>query len=277
VEAIKKAPGVVGLGVGLLLMAIAAWIFGDFAPASSQTPSSDSLLPTAQAYVQSGVLDEAAGMWEDTLAQNPDDATAHYQLGLITAITDPDEAVPHLDRAAQLDESLIDPVRELKNTLRRAAFAEEPAYRLVLVGQSLADLDEWGLAKEAFARATQEDPDYPEAWAYLGEAQYHTGEDGLAALEKALELNPNAFAPNAFMGLYQHRHGQPDLALVYLQTAADIEPDNPSLQEDIAAVLADLGNFTAALAHLGCQPPARRCSSHRTTPSHRPSWDGLTC
>jgi tetratricopeptide (TPR) repeat protein len=118
------------------------------------------------------------------------------------------------------------------------------------VGQSLANVDEWGLAKEAFHRATLENPDYPEAWAYLGEAQYQTGEDGLASLERAIEFNPNAFATNAFMGLYWHRQGQPDLALVYLQTAAEIEPDNPSLQEDIAAVLVDLGNFAAALAHL---------------------------
>jgi tetratricopeptide (TPR) repeat protein len=250
VDAIKRAPGVVGLAVVLLLVVGVVWVFGDFTPATPKTPSTEELLPTAQAYIQSGELDEAAGLWEAALTQNPDDPSAHYRLGLITAVTNPDEAVPHLDRAAQLDESLNDPVRELKNTLRRAAFAEEPAYRLVLVGQSLADLDAWGLAKEAFGRATQENPDYPEAWAYLGEAQYHTGGDGLAALEKSLELNPNAFAANAFMGLYQHRQGQPDLALVYLQTAADIEPDNPSLQEDIAAVLADLGNFTAALAHL---------------------------
>lgn len=255
------------MGVVILIMAVVALVFGDFAPASSQSPLGDILLPTAQAYVQSGELDAAARFWEDALAQNPNDATAHYQLGLITAITDPDEAVSHLDRAVQLDETLNDPVRELKNTLRRAAFAEEPAYRLVLVGQSLADLGEWDLAKEAFDRATQENPDYSEAWAYLGEARYHTGGDGLTALEKALELNPHAFAANAFMGLYQHRQGKPDLALVYLQTAADIEPDNPSLQEDIAAVLADLGNFTAALAHLD------RVTELLPTESH--SWQAL--
>jgi tetratricopeptide (TPR) repeat protein len=250
VEAIKKAPGVFGLGIVFLFMVAVVWLFGDLAPQASQVVSTDGLLPTTQAHIQSGELEAAARLWEDTLVLDPDNAIAHYQLGLLYAITNPDEAVAHLDRVAQLDEALTESVRELKNTLRRAAFAEEPAYRFVLVGQTLANLEEWELALVAFDRAVQENPDYPEAWAYLGEAQYHTGGDGLEALEKAIELNPNAFAANAFMGRYWHRQGEPELALVYLQTAASIEPDNPSLQEDIAAVLADVGNFTAALAHL---------------------------
>ncbi|MGD8455096.1 MAG: tetratricopeptide repeat protein [Anaerolineales bacterium] len=243
-------PGVFGLGVVLFLMAAVAWVFGGFASPFTQTPPSGDLLPTAQAYIKSGELNGAVILWEEVLTQDPENATAHYQLGLISAITNPDKAITHLDQAAQLDETLNDPVGALKNTLRRAAFAEEPAYRLIQVGQSLANLDEWDLAEKVFQQATQDNPDYPEAWAYLGEAQYHTGEDGLAALEKALNLNPNAFAANTFMGLYWYRQGQPDLALVYLQTAAEIEPDNPALQEDIAAALADLGNFTAALSHL---------------------------
>lgn len=262
-------PGVFGLGAVILLMAAMAWVFGDFTTARSDRHSSDKLIPTAQAYIQSGELEEAASLWEETLIQDPDNPTAHYQLGLIIAITNPDEAITHLDQAAQLDETFSEPVKMLKNTLRRAAFAEEPAYRLIQVGQALANVDEWNLAEKAFQRATVEDTDYPEAWAFLGEAQYHIGEDGLAALEKAIETNPNAFAANAFMGLYWYRQGQSDLALVYLQTAADIDPDNPALQEDIAAVLVDMSNFSAALTHLVRLTELLPLESH--------SWQALAC
>jgi tetratricopeptide (TPR) repeat protein len=250
VEVIKKAPGVVGLGIVLLLVVAFAGLFGDLTPDVSQIPSTDDTLLTAQALIQSSQLEEAAQIWKDTLAEATDNPQAHYQLGLIYAIIAPDEAGGHLDQAVGLDESLRDAATKLKNTLRRAAFAEDPAYRLVQVGQTLANLNEWDLAKEAFQRASEENPDYPEAWAYLGEAQYHTGEDGLEALEKAIALNPNSLAANAFLGLYWHRESSPELALVYLQTAAQLDPDNPAIQEDIASVLADLGNFTAAMAHL---------------------------
>jgi tetratricopeptide (TPR) repeat protein len=216
----------------------------------SQTLPPNNLTPTIQTLVQAGSLEEAAELWENVLAKDPNDQLAHYQLGLIYAIIHPDEAVDHLNQAATLDQTLTDPVIKLKNALRRGAFDEDPAYRLVLVGQTLADLGEWYLARAAFERGTQENPNYTEAWAYLGEAQYQTGEDSLEALEKAIALNPSSLAANAFLGLYWHRNSRPELALVYLQTAANLDPDNPAIQEDIAKVLANLGNFTAAMAHL---------------------------
>jgi Tfp pilus assembly protein PilF len=216
----------------------------------SQTLPTKNLPSTIEALIQAGALEEAAEFWENTLAIDPNDPIGHYQLGLIYAITSPDDAVDHLDQAAALDQSLSDSVNKLKNTLRKGAFDEDPAYQLVIVGQTLADFGEWYLAKEAFLRGTQENPNYPEAWAYLGEAQYQTGEDSLEALDKAIDLNPYSFAANAFLGLYWQRSSRPELALVYLQTAASLDSDNPAVQEDIASVLADLGNFNAAMTHL---------------------------
>lgn len=216
----------------------------------SPTPAPKDLTATIQALIQSGALEDAVGLWENVLREYPNNTNAHYQLGLIYAIINPKEAVEYLDEAVVSDQSLSDNVTKLKNTLRRASFGEDPAYGLVLVGQTLAEFGEWTLAKEAFLRGTHENPGYPEAWAYLGEAQYQTGEDGLEALEKAIDLNPYSFAANAFMGLYWHRDSHPELALVYLQAAANLDPDNPAVQEDIANTLADLGNFNAAMAHL---------------------------
>lgn len=250
-EASKNTPHLDTFAFVIFTIVIAVvFICVDLTIRFSTAASPENLTATTQALVQVGSLEEAAELWENALVIDSDDDLAHYRLGLIYAVTDPDEADDHLDQASTLDQTLSDTVKKLKSALRRGAFDEDPAYRLVLVGQTLADLGEWYLAKAAFLSGTQTNPNYPEAWAYLGEAQYQTGEDGLEALETAITLNPNSLAANAFMGLYWHRGSRPELALVYLQTAANLDPDNPAIQEDIAYVLADLGNFTAAMTHL---------------------------
>jgi len=250
VERFKQAPGLVLLFLVLLVVIIVSLLSGGFiSPTDELSPQND-LAVTAQAYRQEEALEEAAGIWLEVLAQDPEDAYAHYQLGLLLVVSDPEKAVVHLDKAADLDSQWSDPAYELKTTLRLAAFAEEPAYRDIQIGQTLAAIGEWDLAKAAFLRSTQENPGYPEAWAYLGEAQQQTGEDGLAALERAIAINPDSYAANVFMALYWRRQARPEMALVYLHTAAQLDPDNPSLQTDIGNTLAEMGNLPDALKHI---------------------------
>jgi tetratricopeptide (TPR) repeat protein len=113
----------------------------------------------------------------------------------------------------------------------------------------LASLDEWALAEEAFRRAVEANPGYAEAWAFLGEAQGHQDKDSLPALEKALVLNPDSVSANTFLSLYWQRRERFDLALVYLYTAARLDPQNPALQTEIGNSLAALGELETALEH----------------------------
>ena len=70
-------------------------------------------------------------------------------------------------------------------------------------------MGEWEYAREAFRRATDLDPEYADAWAFLGEAQQQisgkeTGsysEVGLSELQRALQVDPNSILANFFMGL----------------------------------------------------------------------------
>ena len=59
------------------------------------------------------------------------------------------------------------------------------AYSLTAVAQAFARLAKWELSLAALQRAIELDPNYADAWAYLAEAQQQTGEDGKAALETA--------------------------------------------------------------------------------------------
>ncbi|GAB4578519.1 MAG: hypothetical protein Fur0022_12540 [Anaerolineales bacterium] len=179
----------------------------------------------------------------------PGDAQAHLDLGLLLVTREPEEALLYLNRAAELDTSFRDLAQALEQSLRPSEETDDPAYWWVNVGRTLASLGEWGFAKEAFIQAVTANPNYAEAWAFLGEAKGQLGEDGLAELDMALNLNPGSLTANTFYALYQKRQGNFELALVYLHAADTLEPDNPSLQVEIGSTLSEMGDFNRALAH----------------------------
>lgn len=179
----------------------------------------------------------------------PDDALAQYDLGLLLLLQDPETALTHLTRAAELDPTLTNPVRQLQRSLRPSPDTDDPAYVLVNLGRALASQEEWPLARDAFTQAVTANPEYAEAWAFLGEAKGHLGENGLPELDTALNLSPGSLTANLLYALYQKRQGNYDLALVYLHAADNLEPDNPSVQVEIGSTLNEMGNFNAALGY----------------------------
>jgi tetratricopeptide (TPR) repeat protein len=217
-------------------------------PVPTPTPTI-AISATAQAQQANNQLQAAVETWQQVLRDDPENAEAYYRLGLLFTLLNPENAPAYFDQAAALDSAFRERAAKFTNTLRLAAFAEEPAHRLIQIGQALASEQEWTLAREAFRQSALANPYFAEAWAYFGEAQEQLGEDGRQALETAIQLNPQSFAANIFLGNYWQHHNQPEVALVYLQAAAQIEPDNPFLEADIGAALAAMGNYMDALEH----------------------------
>jgi len=215
------------------------------------------------------------------LNKQPTDAQLNYHLGLLIATQQPKQALHYLKKAAEYDPDLAAKVQVLVHNIQAALDVDDQAYLLLAAGRGLASLDEWELAAEAFRQATHHRPDYAEAWAFLGEALQHPGgrlsiwtkyptvtdssqithehdpiiaktlfaleENGLPELQQAIKLDPHSIAANTFLALYWKRHDRDDLALDYLQTAIDLEPDNPALQVELGNTLAVLGNLADAV------------------------------
>ncbi len=186
---------------------------------------------------------------QSLIALRPDDPQTRYQLGLLLAAYQPELALTHLLAAVDLDAELTETVRLMEQNLQPSLESENPAYRLVNAGRALGLIDEWELASAAFEGATRINPEYAEAWAFLGEARDKTGQDPFPALERAIALQANSLPANLLLGLNLRRHGQPEQALLYLEKAAEIEPRNPVVQVEIAATLDEQGDFSAALDH----------------------------
>jgi tetratricopeptide (TPR) repeat protein len=173
----------------------------------------------------------------------------NYEIGLHLAAHDPVSAAPYLLQAAELDPDLT-AAKELAFTIQRALPYENPTYTLMAVGQNLGALGMWELAAHAFRQVIEVQPDYAEAWAYLGEALQHLEDpylgECITALETALSIDPLSLPANTFMALYWGRNGNFELSYQYLAAASEIDPGNPDVLVDLGAAAAVLGDLETA-------------------------------
>lgn len=200
-------------------------------------------------YRQFGRLDEsllAAQRWQ-TLA--PQDPEAAFQLGMLLSFSDLEQAQALMAEAAAIDPAFAPAQEGLKRVAGLLLLSDDPAYRSTLVGRELAGLGAWDLAEQAFQQAVAANPDYAEAWAFLGEAQEQLGMDGLEALRRAEQTNPESVLAQALLTLYWSRVGAVDQALIHLQRAADIEPQRAVWQIELGALTARKGDLLSAQSY----------------------------
>lgn len=228
-----------------------SWQAGESAAAEDAwrraLPSPEARLRLARAYRQRGAYPLAIEEWRFYLEARPDDASAHYELGLLLCAVRPQEALTELMLAARLDPAYAPAVHHLQAALGAALGQEEPAYWLVLSGRGLLALGELDLAQAALERAVLLRPDYAEAWAWLGEARQQAGLDGSYQIMNALRLNPNAVLVQVLAGMYWLRRGDADRALFYYSRAAAAEPENPAWQAALGEAWEARGDLIQAL------------------------------
>jgi len=200
---------------------------------------------------------QAAEDLKSLIRLHPNEVGYHYQLGLLLAVLEPDSSLAYLSQVAENDSTLAEKANELISRIKTARLYEEPAYTSVSVGRWLGSVGEWQLALQALQQAVEQRPDYAEAWAYLGETLQHTGvpeeksanQTGLQELQTALDLDPNSITAIMLMSLYWQRQGDDNLAIEYLDRAANLEPDNPMLQAELGRVTARIGDLPTAQAY----------------------------
>lgn len=197
-------------------------------------------------------LKETLGLQPPGMVSPSSRSGLNFELGLLLSAYQPEAAPAYLLQSAEANPALT-AANELAFTIQRALPKGNPSYTRMAAGQKLADLGEWELAALAFEGVTENQPDYVEAWAYLGEALQHVEQpdDGRAytALEKAIQIEPQSLPANTFMALYWGRNGDPELAAEYLSAAAQLDPGNPDILVDLGAATAMLGDLEKAAAY----------------------------
>jgi tetratricopeptide (TPR) repeat protein len=219
--------------------------------------STDALERMLDIHILSQDYPAAIADLQALIALQPEQADRVYQLGLLLAATQPEQAIPTLGRAAALFSIHKGSAQALQRRIQAAVPISQPAYTQLEAGRGLADLAEWELAAAAFRRASQLRPDYAEAWAFLGEALQHLdipeGKNistaGLAELEYALQLDPGSLSANLFLALYWRRQGQLSQAQEILEILTIRHPENAAIQIELGSTLAEKGDPKNALSH----------------------------
>lgn len=212
----------------------------------------DALRRLADSYVVQDDFDAAITTLKALLASSPMPAL-NTEIGYLLAAHNPESAPPFLLNAAELDIKNAPAADALRFVIQRAIPQHSPAYTLLISGQHLAAQGSWDLAAHAFTRATELQPDYAEAWAYLGEAQQHltTSDEnaGLHMLKQALEIDPTSLAGNTFMALYWQRQADYEQAQTYIQAALRSDQRNPTLYVQLGELLALQGDLSTAQSY----------------------------
>lgn len=198
---------------------------------------------------------ENLGRW---MAAEPMNGYPFLQNAYLQAAKGSEEAVSDLRIAKEKNPNLVSVIEPVENAILLGSESTDNGYQAVLVGRALGGEGAWDLAEMAFARAIEQNPEYPEAWAFLSEARYQQGLNGLPEIQKALELNPDSVVAQALYALRLRREGHPQDALPYLQAVAKLEPNEIAWLEEIGRTLAEMGDINAALDEfqtaVGLQP-----------------------
>jgi tetratricopeptide (TPR) repeat protein len=177
-------------------------------------------------------------------------AQSAYELGILLLPEAPEEARKYLRIASRGDPRLTARIYSIEQAVTWADDEQNIAFGQVLIGRALASVGEWGSAARTFEFAAQIDPGYAEAWAFLAEARQQTGMDGRDAIEAALAADPNSMAVRTLAALYWRRSGQPEIGLAYLESLARDNPQQGLWQIEISSTLAELGKYERALLYL---------------------------
>ena len=214
----------------------------------SPNPSAKLYARLAEMHRQNGEYAKAADFLQRYVAVFSGDAPAHYRLGLLLTLSDPNEALSELLHASQLDPQFDPATQVLRTALNLSALSETSSEGKVVIGRGLGLVEEWELARAAFEAAVRLDGNNAEAWAWLGEADQHTAEsEAFTYLERALTLNPNSPVVRGLRGLYFQRAGNHYQAVIEFQTAAKLEPENPAWYVSIGEEFSKLGDLILAL------------------------------
>lgn len=185
---------------------------------------------------------------EAQLGLDDGDPYAHYRLGLLLSLFEPEQSLPHLMRASSLDSEFDPAVQTMRAALNVSATQPDPSSQFVTIGRALGLVQDWELSFLAFESAVQADAGNAEAWAWLGEAKQQLGQDGRVELDQAVRLDHTSVIVRALRGLYWYRQQKYEQMLAEYLLAAEFEPANPAWMAELGNARTLNGDLAEALA-----------------------------
>jgi protein O-mannosyl-transferase len=242
------------------------------------------LILGALTWRQSGTYRDGVTLYEATLARNPSSWVAHLNLG--TALDEagqPEEGLPHLQRALELKPGFPETLNSLGNVLNRLGRSREarplleqavriqPRFAgahntLGVALMSLGRADE-GIAE--FGRAVALDPKLAIARANLGWALANHGRiaEAVAQFEQVRRLQPDLADAEFKWGLTLAMHGDMTGAVPHLKRAVELQPEDAQTRYVLGGALLEVGRRAEAIEQFE--------ETLRLNPNHAGAREGL--
>ena len=181
--------------------------------ASAQSPSRQELSHSATVAMDNRDYAQARADLELLLAQSPRSAELHFRLG----------------KVLQFQDGLVEAESEYRKAL---GLDSHYVGALVGLGQIDARLGRPAEALHRFEKAIEVDPHQPEAHFARGQTLEVLGRpaDALAAYFRSLEIDSNLAPAIVRVAAIQLDRGQPDQALVRLEQANELVPEDPEIR-----------------------------------------------
>jgi predicted Zn-dependent protease len=180
----------------------------------------------AAAAMQAGRFEAAAAIYDELVTSRPNDAGLLMNLGMARYMGGhPDQALPVLQKAVRLDESLA------------------PAS--LFLGASLLDLGKFAKAAAPLQRAVALMPKNPDAREMLARSYLGSSQPSKAAPQYRTLTTLQPLNPKAWYGLARSYEGIAEASFVVLQKEF---PDSPLLELIVADIAVTQEKYPAALA-----------------------------
>jgi len=149
-----------------------------------------------------------------------------------------------------------------KQAISRRGTESAVAYDLYLIARSYYLFGNYGdrrrdeIIERLSRRAVEIDPGYAQAWAMLATGQYSlrslhrpSGEDGQAALDRALDLNPDLAEARALKALKLSEAGRHEAASAEIDIALRLDPESYEVNWRAGSVRYNQGRLAAAVPY----------------------------
>jgi tetratricopeptide (TPR) repeat protein len=200
-----------------------------------------------QIALSEGDYGRAVERLEAAFEIRPNAPSLHYALGMAyRGLGDHEKSEEHFDQSSPGTLLPDDPVYfELMTLARgRGASHTRAAYAM--------NYGRYEYAATEFQRIADAHPDDPWAWVNIGLARLALEEDdaALAALEKAVGVDPDHLQANLHLGSLYARRGDYPRAIEHLKTVLRNDPGELEASFQLAAVLIEVGRHEEAVAEL---------------------------
>ncbi len=233
---------------------------------------------------QSGMYRDVFTLYETTLAQNPSSWVAHLNLG--TALDEagqPEQALPHLQRALALKPGFPETLNSLGNVLNRLGRSPEalPVLEQAVrirprfasahntLGATLMALDRADDGIAEFRRALAINPALTTARVNCGWALGNQGRvaEAVEQFEQARRLQPDLADVEAKWALTFAMHDRLTEAVPHFERAVELQPEDANIRHAFGRALLDLGRTEDARAQF--------TEALRLDPNHAGAQEGL--